>query len=142
MKNIPEEIHLVIGDDGLEYDDFNELGEVTWCADSIYDSDLIYQRKPIWHDLRKNPKDLPCKYPEYTRQIKSEYYNPLENSTLLVDKFIVDNVAVIYEGEEKKIHFDGMIYNRYNNFGWEWYSKKQKKTVIAWMYIHIPKFKG
>ena len=73
MKNIPEEIHLVIGDDGEEYGDFNELGEVTWCADSIYDSDLIYQRKPIWHDLRKNPKDLP-KDSEYVIACV-EFYN-------------------------------------------------------------------
>ena len=39
--------------------DFNELSEVTWCADKINDSDIEYQRKPIWHDLRENPNDLP-----------------------------------------------------------------------------------
>lgn len=59
MKNVPQKIHLIIGDDSNDCDDFNELGEVTWCSDNVYDSDLTYYRKPIWHDLRENPSDLP-----------------------------------------------------------------------------------
>ena len=47
------------GCDPKEVKDFNELSEVTWCADKINDSDIEYQRKPIWHDLRENPNDLP-----------------------------------------------------------------------------------
>ena len=59
MKNIPNTIFLNLGEDLEDFEDFNELGEVTWCADKIGDGDIEYQRKPIWHDLMKNPKDLP-----------------------------------------------------------------------------------
>lgn len=59
MKHIPNKIYLNIGCDPKEVQDFSELSEVTWCADKINDSDIEYQRKPIWHDLRKNPNDLP-----------------------------------------------------------------------------------
>lgn len=59
MKNIPNKIYLNLGEDLEDFEDFNELGEVTWCADKIGDGDIEYTRKPIWHDLRKNPNDLP-----------------------------------------------------------------------------------
>ena len=59
MKHIPNKIYLNVGCDAREVKDFNELSEVTWCVDKINDSDIEYQRKPIWHDLRKNPNDLP-----------------------------------------------------------------------------------
>ena len=59
MKHIPNKIHLNIGCDPKDVEDFNDLSEVTWCADKINDNDIEYQRKPIWHDLRKNPNDLP-----------------------------------------------------------------------------------
>ena len=59
MKHIPNKIYLNIGCDPKEVKDFSELSEVTWCADKINDNDIEYQRKPIWHDLRKNPNDLP-----------------------------------------------------------------------------------
>lgn len=59
MKHIPNKIYLNIGCDPKEVKDFNELSEVTWCADKINDSDIEYYRKPIWHDLRENPDDLP-----------------------------------------------------------------------------------
>ena len=59
MKNIPNKIFLNLGEDLEDFEDFNELGEVTWCADKVNDNDIEYQRKPIWHDLRKNPDDLP-----------------------------------------------------------------------------------
>lgn len=59
MKHIPNKIFLNIGYEPEKGDDFNDLEEVTWCVDKVNDSDIEYQRKPIWHDLRKNPKDLP-----------------------------------------------------------------------------------
>ena len=59
MKHIPNKIYLNIGCDPKDVEDFNDLSEVTWCADKINNSDIEYQRKPIWHDLRKNPNDLP-----------------------------------------------------------------------------------
>lgn len=59
MKNIPNTIFLNLGEDLEDFEDFNELGEVTWCVDKIGDGDIEYQRKPIWHYLKKNPNDLP-----------------------------------------------------------------------------------
>lgn len=59
MKNIPNTIFLNLGEDLEDFEDFNELGEVTWCADKVGDGDIEYQRKPIWHDLRENPDDFP-----------------------------------------------------------------------------------
>jgi hypothetical protein len=59
MKNIPKKIYLNLGENIEDFEDFNELGEVTWCVDKVSDGDIEYQRKPIWHDLRKNPDDLP-----------------------------------------------------------------------------------
>ena len=59
MKNIPNKIFLNIGYEPEMGDDFNDLGEVTWCVDKVNDNDIEYQRKTIWHDLRKNPSDLP-----------------------------------------------------------------------------------
>ena len=59
LKNVPNNIFLNIGYEPEKSDDFNDLGEVTWCADKVNDNDIEYQRKPIWHDLRKNPDDFP-----------------------------------------------------------------------------------
>ena len=59
MKNIPNTIFLNLGENLEDFEDFNELGEVTWCTDKVGDGDIEYQRKPIWHDLKENPDDLP-----------------------------------------------------------------------------------
>jgi hypothetical protein len=59
MKHIPNKIYLNIGCDPKEVKDFSDLSEVTWCADKVGDGDIEYTRKPVWHDLRKNPNDLP-----------------------------------------------------------------------------------
>lgn len=59
MKHIPNKIYLNIGCDPKDVKDFEDLSEVTWCADKVGDGDIEYTRKPIWHDLRKNPNDLP-----------------------------------------------------------------------------------
>ena len=37
MKNIPNTIFLNLGEDLEDFEDFNELGEVTWCADKVGD---------------------------------------------------------------------------------------------------------
>ncbi len=48
MKNIPEKIYLNIGCADITtdntVDDFNELTEITWCADKINDDDIEYSR--------------------------------------------------------------------------------------------------
>lgn len=42
MKNVPKTIYLQIGDD-CDADDFNDLNEVTWSKDPIYDNDITYR---------------------------------------------------------------------------------------------------
>lgn len=42
MKNIPEKIYLQVDADGELPEDFNECHEVSWCADNIYETDLVY----------------------------------------------------------------------------------------------------
>lgn len=47
MKNVPERIFLVIGEDAPEGCDFNELDEVTWSKDRISFKDIPYVRKGV-----------------------------------------------------------------------------------------------
>jgi hypothetical protein len=70
MKNVPEHIYLNIGSD--DANDFNDLTEVTWCVDSTSDSDIKYTRTHTrkWHNLIKNPKDLPDTRRKVLIQIK------------------------------------------------------------------------
>ena len=106
MKNIPNKIYLNIGYDPEKGDDFNDLGEVTWCVDKVNDNDIEYQRKPIWHDLRKNPKDLP----------------KLEDIIIVCKEFM--GTEIIYEIE--------CYYPR----NWTREASEQKrKRVLAWMEI-------
>lgn len=42
IKNIPEKIYLQIGDECPDDADFNELSEVSWCKDKIYDNDIEF----------------------------------------------------------------------------------------------------
>ena len=117
MKHIPNKIYLNLGEDLEEFEDFNELGEVTWCADKIGDGDIEYQRKPIWHDLRKNPDDLP---------------------EINVPVLVKTRVGVIFRYGNMVCRYS---YN-YNNKNYEWKfpENKNKFDVLAWM--EIPKFKG
>ena len=73
MKNIPNKIFLNIGYEPEKGEDFNDLGEVTWCADKVNDSDIEYQRKPIWHDLNKNPKDFPKDWDVVIVSVKQKF---------------------------------------------------------------------
>lgn len=41
MKNAPNKIYLQVGE-GNEVEDFNDLCEVTWSINRVYDSDLEY----------------------------------------------------------------------------------------------------
>jgi len=50
MKNVPDRIYLNLGTDVNPDDDFSELnenGDVTWCADRIWDTDVEYIRFDI-----------------------------------------------------------------------------------------------
>ena len=44
MKNIPNKIYLQIGDNTPKDVDFNDLDEVTWCAERISKNDIEYVR--------------------------------------------------------------------------------------------------
>ena len=75
LKNVPNNIFLNIGYEPEKGDDFNDLGEVTWCADKVNDNDIEYQRKPIWHDLKKKPNDLPKENTEVLIIVRRKYQN-------------------------------------------------------------------
>ena len=42
MRNEPQRIYLQVGEDVDKDTDFDELGDVTWCAENIYKTDLHY----------------------------------------------------------------------------------------------------
>jgi hypothetical protein len=46
MNNIPEKIYLQIGED-CDDEDFNNLSEVSWNKDKIYENDIEFVRKDI-----------------------------------------------------------------------------------------------
>ena len=43
MKNIPEKIYLQVDPENENPEDFNELYEITWCVERIYETDLVYK---------------------------------------------------------------------------------------------------
>jgi hypothetical protein len=46
MKNIPQTIFLQVDPAGERPEDFNQIGEATWCKDRINSNDLEYVIKP------------------------------------------------------------------------------------------------
>ncbi len=42
MNNIPQKIYLQVGEDCPDDVDFNNLSEVTWWKEKIFNSDLVY----------------------------------------------------------------------------------------------------
>lgn len=42
MKNKPNRIYLQIDNEGGDDDDFNELSEVCWCANKVFEDDIAY----------------------------------------------------------------------------------------------------
>ena len=51
VKTSPERIHLVIGDNLEDGDEFNDLDEVTWCQDKQYDTDIEYVRADVVSEI-------------------------------------------------------------------------------------------
>jgi hypothetical protein len=47
MKNIPKTIYLQIGKDCPDDEDFNDLAEVSWCAERINENDIEYANEEI-----------------------------------------------------------------------------------------------
>ena len=121
MKNVPNKIHLIIGDGSNDCDDFNELGEVTWCSDNVYDSDLTYYRKPIWHDLNKDPKDLPNTMRSVLIEIKD-----FNRYIYDVGEYITDDNI---DSNEKTLLDETIRWSRNHIYG----------KIIGW--ADIPKFK-
>ena len=116
MKHIPNKIYLNIGCDPKEVEDFNELSEVTWCADKIGDCDIEYIRKPIWHDLRKDPNDFP------------EINVPVLVKTMVGVICSYGNTVCRYGYNDNS-----------KNYEWKFPENKNKFDVLAWM--EIPEFK-
>jgi len=45
MKNVPKRVFLQVGEltqDEIRNVDFNELDEVTWCANRVFDTDIEF----------------------------------------------------------------------------------------------------
>lgn len=70
MKNIPKTIYLNIGTSADDVDDFNDLSEVTWCVDETCNDDIEYTLSNKWHNLIKNPDDVPDTHKEVLIKIK------------------------------------------------------------------------
>lgn len=121
MKNIPNTIFLNLGEDLEDFEDFNELGEVTWCADKVGDGDIEYQRKPIWHDLRENPDDVPDTMRSVLIKIKDGCRYITD-----VGKYVTDDN--IYNNEKTLL-----------NQPIRWLRNHIYGKIIAW--TDIPKFK-
>ena len=117
LKNVPNNIFLNIGYEPEKGDDFNDLGEVTWCADKVNDNDIEYQRKPIWHDLRENPDDLPDRSKDPVVFVMTRLYK------------LVDHGIALYEGEKSSMMW--IVGDLQFPF--------KDNRILAWM--PIPKFK-
>ena len=55
MKNIPNKIYLQVDPENDKPEDFNDLAEVTWCQDRIFDSDISFvrQKNINWQKVRE-----------------------------------------------------------------------------------------
>lgn len=51
MTNIPKTIYLQIGIDCSDDEDFNDLSEVSWCAERINENDIEYVLKEKESDI-------------------------------------------------------------------------------------------
>ena len=116
LKNVPNNIFLNIGYEPEKGDDFNDLGEVTWCADKVNDNDIEYQRKPIWHDLKKKPNDL-----------------PKENKESIVKYISYIGCHECYGIATYRFNQDEQCYE------WKFRHIGSYEEILAWM--EIPKFK-
>ena len=47
MKNVPEKIYLQVGENTDQFDNFNKLVGVSWCAEQINKNDIVYVREDI-----------------------------------------------------------------------------------------------
>lgn len=57
MKNIPQKIYLQIGEGCPDDVCFDELSDVTWWDEKIFDNDIEYVHGGAWHDAESD--DLP-----------------------------------------------------------------------------------
>lgn len=73
MKNIPEKIYLQVDADGELPDDFKECYEVSWSADKIFDTDLVYY-------LGGDNKNYILSEEEFMKKISSSHLNKYRSS--------------------------------------------------------------
>lgn len=72
MKNIPKRIFLNLGDiKGLGVKDFNELSEITWSEERVFDSDIEYIR------VAKTKAESPIDWEQRRYEIAKESMNGL-----------------------------------------------------------------
>ncbi len=61
MKNLPKFIYLQVDADGETPEDFNDLSEVSWCAQRIHENDIKYRltidNKPA-PPIKETPKEV------------------------------------------------------------------------------------
>jgi len=72
MKNTPKRIYLQVDPKNEKPEDFNELTEVTWCQDKIFDTDICYIR--AGKKIDKKLDDILCCF-EHAEEKLSQIIN-------------------------------------------------------------------
>lgn len=54
MINVPDKIYLQIGEEIPDDTDFNQISEVTWCKEKIFENDIEYIRADIYYNAIRN----------------------------------------------------------------------------------------
>ncbi|MEM4325930.1 MAG: hypothetical protein QXU40_01365 [Candidatus Pacearchaeota archaeon] len=54
MINVPDKIYLQIGEETPDDTDFNQISEVTWCKEKIFENDVEYIRADIYYNAIRN----------------------------------------------------------------------------------------
>jgi len=87
MKNQPNKIYLNVGDFAEEDDSFEDLFQVTWCTDKIFEDDLEYIREPKWlQNLDWNElQDQKLTLLELTNSLKGTQHSDLLELVDLID---------------------------------------------------------
>ena len=111
MKNIPQKIYLQIGEDAEGVESFDDLSDVTWCADNINQNDIEYvvagyAAAPAYESVL----DLIVKeiYSEVAidKERKNKWYvEGLEQAVRIINAIrkISPAAAPAYKGDEKEL---------------------------------------
>ena len=133
IKNIPEKIYLQIGDECPDDADFNELSEVSWNRDKIYENDIEFMQNKVsdvsaeedwikvYSDLLIEKQDFSKAIIELVKQVKHSIVNERKDnvgawvkaSERLPDSYDTD---VFIKGY-KKLHKGKLILREYGTYG-------------------------